>query len=184
MYTKACNKYQQFLTTATALILPFIKIAFPFLIKGDYTSADEIIPTFIIVAVISGYSAFIGNVFYAIKDTKIISISTIVAALTNLLICYPLIKTMGAFGTNIAIIIAFAVNIGIRAIILKRKIGFSICAKDLSISIVWIVLSSTVYANAGILVNIGSFAISAVLALFLFKNDLVGILSSLRTVKK
>lgn len=184
LYTKACNKYQQFLTTATALILPFIKIAFPFLIKGDYTSADEIIPTFIIVAVISGYSAFIGNVFYAIKDTKIISISTIVAALTNLLICYPLIKTMGAFGTNIAIIIAFAVNIGIRAIILKRKIGFSICAKDLSISIVWIVLSSTVYANAGILVNVGSFAVSAVLALFLFKNDLVGILSSLRTVKK
>lgn len=184
LYTKACNKYQQFLTTATALILPFIKIAFPFLIKGDYTSADEIIPTFIIVAVISGYSAFIGNVFYAIKDTKIISISTIVAALTNLLICYPLIKTMGAFGTNIAIIIAFAVNIGIRAIILKRKIGFSICTKDLSISIVWIVLSSTVYANAGILVNVGSFAVSAVLALFLFKNDLVGILSSLRTVKK
>lgn len=184
LYTKACNKYQQFLTAATAMILPFIKIVFPFLIKGDYTSADEIIPTFIIVAVISGYSAFIGNVFYAIKDTKIISISTIVAAITNLLICYPLIRAMGAFGTNIAIIIAFAVNIGIRAIILKRKIGFSICVKDLSISIAWIILSSMVYANAGILVNVGSFAVSAVLALFLFKNDLVGILSSLHTVKK
>ena len=184
LYTKACNKYQQFLTVATTLILPFIKIAFPFLIKGDYASADEIIPTFIIVAVISGYSAFIGNVFYAIKDTKIISISTIVAAITNLIICYPLIKTMGAFGTNLAIIIAFVVNIGIRAIILKRKIGFLICAKDLSVSVVWIIISSAVYANAGILMNIGSFVISAILALLLFKSDLVSILKSLRIAKR
>lgn len=184
LYTKACNKYQQFLTVATALSLPVIKIVFPFLIKGDYVSADEIIPTFIIVSVISGYSAFIGNVFYAIKDTKVISISTIVAAITNLLICYPLIKTMGALGTNLAIIIAFVVNIGIRAVILRRKIDFSICAKNLCISIMWIILSSIVYVSAGTLVNIGSFAVSAVLALLLFKKDLVSIWGSLHTVER
>lgn len=184
LYTKACNKYQQFLTAATVLILPFIKIVFPVLIKGDYASADEIIPTFIIVAVISGYSAFIGNVFYAIKDTKIISISTIIAAMMNLLICYPLIKTMGAFGTNLAIIIAFTVNIGIRAVILKRKIGFSICGKDLCISIIWVVLSSFIYMKTGRLMNTVSFIISVVLALLLFKSDLIGIMNSLHTKKK
>lgn len=184
LYTKACNKYQQFLTAATVLILPLIKIVFPVLIKGDYVSADEIIPTFIIVAVISGYAAFIGNVFYAIKDTKFISISTVIAALINLLICYPLIKMMGAFGTNLAIIIAFTVNIGIRAVILKRKIDFSICAKDLCISIIWIILSSFIYTNAGTLENVGSFVASAILALLLFKNDLSSVLSSLQTAKR
>lgn len=180
LYTNACNKYQQFLTAATALILPFIKIVFPFLIKGDYTSADEIIPTFIIVAVISGYSAFIGNVFYAIKDTKIISISTIAAAIVNMLICYPLIRLWGAFGTNFAIIIAFAVNIGIRAVILKKKIGFSVCAGNLTASIVWLILSSLMYSHAGVGLNIISFIISAVLSLLLFYKDLLGIVRSLK----
>ena len=184
LYTKACNKYQQFLTFATAMILPFIKVVFPFLIKGDYASADSIIPTFIVVAVISGYSAFIGNVFYAIKDTKIISISTIAAAITNLLICYPLIKTMGALGTNLAIVCAFTVNIGIRAVILEKKIGFSICIKDLSLSILWIVISSLIYMNANVTVNIVTFFISAGLGLFLFRNDLINILVSIKDMKK
>ena len=184
LYTKACNKYQQFLTASTALTLPFVKIVFPILVRGDYASADKAIPTFIIVAVISGYSAFIGNVFYAIKDTKIISISTIIAAVVNLLICYPLIKTMGAFGTNLAIIIAFVVNIGIRAVILKRKIQFSICAKSICVSIVWMTMASVVYMNAGRLMNIGSFIVSMAIALLLFKNDLISILSSLYTAKK
>ena len=179
LYTNACNKYQQFLTAATALILPFIKIVFPFLIKGDYASADEIIPTFIIVAVISGYSAFIGNVFYAIKDTKIISISTIVAAIVNMLICYPLIKLWGAYGTNLAIIIAFAVNIGIRAVILKRKIGFSICIKDLTFSLVWLVLSSLIYSHAGVMVNIMSFIVSVFLSILMFYKDILGVVHSL-----
>lgn len=175
LYTNACNKYQQFLTAATALILPFTKIVFPILIKGDYTSADQIIPTFIIVAVISGYSAFIGNVFYAIKDTKIISISTIAAAAVNMLICYPLIKLWGAFGTNFAIIIAFAVNIGIRAVILKRKIGFSVCAKNLMASIVWIALSSIIYSYASTGINIVSFIISAILSALLFYKDILAL---------
>lgn len=181
LYTNACNKYQQFLTVATVLLLPFVKITFPFLIKGDYTSADEIIPTFIIVAVISGYSAFIGNVFYAIKYTKVISNSTIIAAVVNLLICYPLIKYMGAFGTNLAIIIAFVVNIGIRAVILERKIAFSICIMDILISSAWIVGSSLVYVYGNVMSNCLSFVVSMVMALVLFRKD---ILEVLRGIKK
>lgn len=184
LYTKACNKYQQFLTVATALLLPFIKVIFPFLVKGDYASADEMIPTFIIVAVISGYSGFIGNVFYAIKDTKIISISTIVAAAINLLICYPLIKYLGAFGTNLAIIIAFAINIGMRAVILKRGIGFSLCMKDLSISIVWVIISGLIYSYANMIINIVGFIVSALLAVLVFRKDLAALFCTTKRKEK
>ena len=184
LYTKACDKYQQFLTVATVLLLPIIKIAFPFFIKGDYASADEIIPTFIIVAVISGYSAFIGNVFYAIKDTKVISISTIIAAVVNILICYPLIKCFGAFGTNLAIIVAFAVNIGIRAVILKKRIGFSICLSKIIISIIWIICSSAIYSYASVRLNVVGFISSFILATLLFYKDLLDIFVSLKNKRR
>lgn len=180
LYTRACNRYQQFLTAVTVLILPLIKIVFPVLIKGDYVSADKIIPTFIIVAVISGYSVFIGNVFYAIKDTKVISISTIIAAIVNLMICYPLIKCMGGFGTNLAIIIAFAVNIGIRAVILRRKIEFSICIKNIMISVGWIVASSLAYVYGNIAVNCLSFVLSLIMVILLFYKDILSIFKAIR----
>ena len=89
LYITACNKYQQFLTATTAMLLPLLNLIFPILVKGDYTDALSLVPSFVVVAVVSAYSSFIGNIFYAIKDTKIISISTVISAITNLAICYP-----------------------------------------------------------------------------------------------
>lgn len=172
LYITACNKYQQFLSASTVLILPAIKIVFPFLIKGNYVSAENIVPSFIIVAVISGYSAFIGNIFYAIKDTKIISISTVIAAVVNLIVCYPFIRYGGALGTNLSIMIAFAVNIGIRAVILKKRIGFSICPMDLLRSIVWIGATTAVYVFFDTAMQFVILAVNMVLALLLFKKDI------------
>ncbi len=174
-YTVACNKYQQFLTFAAVMIIPAIKILFPYFVKGDYTAADNIIPSFIVVAIISGYSSFVGNIFYAIKETKIISISTVIAAAVNLLICYPIIKVGGAVGTNIAIIIAFVINIGIRAVVLKKKDVFSIQIKDMLVSVVWLAITICVYTYGNTLMSVGIAVINFICGLLLFKNDLRGL---------
>lgn len=172
LYTNACNKYQQFLSAATVLILPTIKIAFPILIKGNYGSAEGIVPSFIIVAIFSGYSAFVGNIFYAIKDTKIISISTIIAAVVNLMVCVPFIWFGGALGTNLSIMVAFAVNIGIRTVILKKRIGFSPCSVDLLRSLVWIGATTVVYVYCDMTLQFAFFAVNVVLVLLLFKDNI------------
>ncbi len=73
-YSKGCDTYLRFLMTGMAVMLPVLRLIFPWFVKGDYTGAAAYIPLFILNALISGYSAFVGNLFYAIKDTKTIAI--------------------------------------------------------------------------------------------------------------
>ncbi|MBQ2931591.1 MAG: lipopolysaccharide biosynthesis protein, partial [Clostridia bacterium] len=176
LYTGACHKYQLFLVASTTMLLPFVKIIFPILVKGDYSDALSLVPSFILVAVISGYSAFIGNVFYAIKNTKIISISTIISAVFNLMICYPLIKYFGGNGTNIATILAFVVNIAIRAIILRKKTNFDIKIMSILVGCVWIAATVWMYYSGNIIGQIITLVLNVGISLVVFRNDIAGFL--------
>ena len=123
-YSQASIIYSKALLLCTALALPAIKIAFPVLVGYSYNSAEKTIPLFLVVASISAISTFIGNIFYAIKETRIIFISMIISALANILLCYPMIKQFHIDGANISILISFLINILIRCFVLKKRIGF------------------------------------------------------------
>ena len=108
------------------LLIPLCHIAFDVMIKNPvYAESEATIPLFLLVGVLSAISSFIGNVFYAIKDTKTIFVSTVVSALINAVIVFPAVSIWGLDGSNIAASIGFLCNVLIRTLILKKKIGFS-----------------------------------------------------------
>lgn len=109
---------------ATVILIPFFNIVFPYIVDESYYQAKVTIPLFLVSSVISAYSTFIGNIFYAIKDTKTIFISTVLSCLLNLTLCKPLIVLWGLNGANISIILSFIFNILIRFIVLKKKFHF------------------------------------------------------------
>lgn len=173
LYNKACDKYLCFLVFATTLILPFIYFTFPYLIKGDYGDSFRIIPSFIFVAVISGYSAFVGNIFYAIKETKIISISTIISAGVNLIISYPIIKSFGALGANYSILVSFIINIWIRVALLKKIMNFTIFPKKILLYCLWIAIVYFFYLLTSCVLNIVGLIFSIFIGILMFRNDIV-----------
>lgn len=168
-YSEGCSLYAKALTICTCLALPVIKIIFPVLIKGDYVSVDSTIPLFLINAMIAAVSTFVGNVFYAIKDTKTIFISMVASAALNLCIGYPLIKIWGINGANISIIISFVLNIAIRDFVLKRKVGFRFDYKILLL-LLWLIVTVLVYVYGNILFNIAFFAFTIAISLWTFKE--------------
>lgn len=176
LYTIGSEKYLLFLTSALVISLPLLKIIFPLLVKGDYIEAIDYVPLFLIVAMISGYSGFIGNIFYAIKDTKIISISTLISGIITVGLAFPLINSLGANGANISVLIGFIINVFIRFIILKRKISFYIPYKSIIISVIWITISSLVYLFLNNVYCIILFISNIIFALFIFKNDIIDII--------
>lgn len=173
-YSKGCDTYLRFLLTGMAVMLPVLRLIFPWFVKGDYAGAAAYIPLFILNALISGYSAFVGNLFYAIKDTKTIAISTILSAAVNLILSYPMIKLWGMYGANIACILAFCLNIAIRAYILRGKIGFRLYWDTFLKYAAWIAASTFVYNfNHGIVLII-YFFISLGLAYLLNRGFIIG----------
>lgn len=123
-YSNASTMYSKILILCTSLALPVIKIAFPILIGESYSSAEYTIPLFLVVAMISAVSIFIGNIFYAIKETKMIFISMVISALVNVALCYPLITYLYINGANISVLISFIINIFVRCVVLNKRISF------------------------------------------------------------
>jgi O-antigen/teichoic acid export membrane protein len=169
-YSKACQKYLLFLGTGTALLLPVLNILFPALVDRAYNDAKGTIPLFLLVAMAGAYSTFIGNIFYALKDTKTIFRSMVISCFLNLALCYPLIRWLGLNGANIAIFLSFLLNITIRALILKKKIEFHIAIGTLLWIAVWISISIALYLFCNAVANALWLLASMILVLYLFRD--------------
>jgi O-antigen/teichoic acid export membrane protein len=120
-YSKACKKYLFFLGAGTALLLPMVNILFPFLVDQSYSDVKGTIPLFLLVAMAGAYSTFVGNIFYALKDTKTIFKSMVISCLLNLALCYPLIRWLGLNGANLAIFLSFLLNINYPCFNFKKE---------------------------------------------------------------
>ena len=152
-YSQASTLYSKVLFLCTALALPAIKIVFPVLVGNAYSSAEKTIPLFLIVAAISAVSTFIGNIFYAIKETRMIFISMVISAIVNVILCYPLITQFKINGANLSVLISFVVNILVRCVVLKKRISFYL-NKSVVYMMVPLAVSSIVFISCNWAINI------------------------------
>jgi hypothetical protein len=85
-----------------------------------------------------------------------------------------MIKSWGMYGANISCILAFSLNIAIRAYILRRKIGFRLYWNTFLKYAAWVAASTLVYNfNHGIVLVI-YFFLSVGLAYFLHRGLIMG----------
>ena len=171
-YSQACNLYFKFLIAGMLIILPICHWVFIIMIHDNYGEAEKTVPLFLMVGVLSAISAFIGNVFYAIKDTQAIFYSTVISAICNAIIVFPSVYFWELNGSNIAATTGFIINIIIRCILLKKKIGF---AYDWKMFIGLIAYSLFIFSCFGNINSTGSLLMLAsniLVVCVLFRNEL------------
>lgn len=171
-YSNACNLYTKFLLAGLLVVTPFCYWIFELMINESYYEAKATIPYFLLVGVLSAISSFIGNVFYAIKDTKTIFISTVISAVVNVIIAFPLVKILGMNGANISAAIGFLINIIIRCCILRKKVGFRYSWTSFIILMAYFII----IAGKFVLWTLGSsmlmFVIHLIIAVLLFGKEI------------
>lgn len=178
-YSKACNLYSRFLMCGLLLLMPVCYWAFCLMVDANYAAAQNTIPMFLIVGGISAISSFIGNVFYAIKDTRTIFISTIVSAGISAALVYPFISLMGMNGANVAACIGFLANIVIRNIILKKKIGFHYEWLTMIMLLLYIVFVAIWFSALTIASSFLMFLVNGGVCVWVFRKELTIILDKL-----
>lgn len=181
-YSKACNMYMKFLGAGAAVLIPVCYIVFPLLIDESYAAAKSTVPLFLLVGLISALSTFIGNIFYAIKNTRIIFLSMIVSCLVNLALCYPLIRFMGMNGANLSVFISFALNIILRDLILRKEVNFRLDPKIISFLFVWIGSSIIVYQYGTIWINIVWLVVCVGVTFFLFRDMIKSVVQNFKSI--
>ena len=181
-YSQASTMYSKVLLLCTALALPAIKIAFPILVGDAYSSSENTIPLFLVVAAVSAISTFIGNIFYAIKETRMIFISMVISAVVNVVLCYPLIMQFHINGANLSVLISFVINILVRCFVLRKRISFR-----LNNSIVYMLLPLGISCAAFIMsdwkMNIIAFIGVLAFALFCFKSYIKAFVQKIKSFR-
>jgi O-antigen/teichoic acid export membrane protein len=124
--------------------IPMAKILY----SNAFFEAWKYVPPLLVSVVFNAMSLFLGSIFTAVKDTKTLSISTIVGAIVNTICNFVLIFYFGAYGASISTLIGYAVTLVMRNLILHKHIHMKTNKKRNIISYI-ILLMQMIIAYAG-----------------------------------
>ena len=108
-YTEMFKKMYALIAGGTALLIVSSPIIFKILVKGGYEEAFAQVPILILGFFYSCVSSFQGGIYIAHKKTKNVGISTMIAALINIIVDLLLINIIGIFAGAISTLVSYLV---------------------------------------------------------------------------
>ena len=169
-YSRAINLLLIFLAVGIFALIPFSSVIFKYVVSEEYYGAYNIIPVYIVAAMIGVLSSFMGQIYAALKVTSIIMCSTIIACLVNVVLTPLFISYWGILGAIIAIVISYTTNVIMRVLLIKKTVTIHIDIKVLFTLIVSIIFSFLLYYNANVILNIVSLFLLLSVSLFLLRK--------------
>ncbi len=106
-YAEMFNRIYGILVGIMALLIAATPVLFKILIRGDYGEAYFQMPILLMGMLFSSLSSFMGGIYVAHKKTRSVGITTIIAAITNLLIDFILIQKIKIFAASISTLISY-----------------------------------------------------------------------------
>lgn len=106
-YTKMFDAIFRIFFAIMAWLIALTPVLFVVLIKGDYEHAYFQMPILYIALLFSAVASFIGGIYVAAKQTKSIGLTTIVAAVINLIVNVSLINFIGLFAASLSTLVSY-----------------------------------------------------------------------------
>lgn len=113
-YSIVFQYYTVFITICGSFILCFIQPISSIVLKGQFYEAWIYSPLLIFSAILGCYSIFFGTFYSVVKDNRKAMITTLIGALSNLIISFATIHIWGVWSAVIANVISYAVIVGLR----------------------------------------------------------------------
>lgn len=125
-YEKALDYMTTGIFFLISICLIVIKIVFPILVNTNYEYASVIIPISLFGIAFNSCASFIGTIFLSYKNSTDVVKSTIISAITNIIMLFVLTKYLNLMGSVISLCISFIINYVLRISILSKKYAIKI----------------------------------------------------------
>ena len=134
IFNKIYRLFFTVLVFAVAILIPLSRLLSRILFAKEFFNAWYYVPILLFAYLFHDLSAFIGSTYTASKKTRIIFVSTLIGAITNVLLNIMLISIYGAIGAAIATLISYYIVWMIRIINSAKilKISINIAAHFIS----------------------------------------------------
>lgn len=106
-YSSMFDNILRILVGIMALLIAATPILFQILIRGDYNGAYYQMPILFIGMLFSSLASFMGGIYIAHKKTRSVGVTTILAAIFNLLIDLACVRYIGIFAASISTLLSF-----------------------------------------------------------------------------
>ncbi|MEE0728311.1 MAG: oligosaccharide flippase family protein [Clostridium saudiense] len=110
------------LSVLCSMIILFNLFISKMMFSGEFYIAWKYVPPLVLSITVDGLALFLGNLFYAVKDTKSRALTTICGAIFNTLLNFILIKLIGVYGAAIATFVGYFSGFVISRILIKKYI--------------------------------------------------------------
>lgn len=165
-YRRVINMLFGVLVFGSSVLMLVIKILFPYFIAPAYNEALEVIPYIVVYASANSLASFFATIYMSYKEVKTITVSSLIAGATNLLLILVLIPVLSFHGALISLTAACVLMMLIRGGILKKKYQIGIDG----LTAIWVFLipaaTAVFYLSEGILTDISVILICIVLFAF------------------
>lgn len=111
---------------ACGILILFSQILAKILFSNDFYTAWHYVPLLLVAYVFSGLAGFMASSFRAAKYTKGLFSSTVIGAVTNIILNFFFVKAFGNMGAAFTTMIGFAVTFYIRSHSIKKVVDLKI----------------------------------------------------------
>lgn len=158
-----------------SFLIAFTKVIGTFLYSADFFVAWRYVPVLVIANVFNVMASFMGTIYTSAKKTKMLSISTVLAALINIVMNFILIPKMGAMGAAIATALSYFIMWIIRMKNTRHIMQLTFSYRKVGLFILCLLSEICLVSIDSIPTHIGSYCIF-VLILIMNKNMVVEII--------
>lgn len=174
-FSLGLTRFIIFTISMAACLLPVIKIYNMLTISGEFENAWKFVPVLIVGSSFNSFSAFLGTIYTASTKTKQAFTTTIIAAISNLILSLILIPTLSIWGVVISNMTSFIILYFVRIKSVNSIINLKIRYYRIVPSLVLLVVSIFIYYTMDIYVQMISIIILGLVALYLNKNILINL---------
>ena len=152
MYTISCFGLSFVGSLIMIFNIPISKILF----AGDFFVAWKYVPPLVLSVIIDGLALFIGNLFYAVKDTNSRAFATIIGAIMNIFLNFLLIGKFGAYGAANATLSGYFLGFVFSRVLIKKhlKINTNMFSNDFVLLLLFLQVILAYFGNRFVIFQI------------------------------
>lgn len=157
-------------------ILSINFILFDYIFDEKYYLASYQAPILILSIFLFSLSQFLGGIQISFKNPKENSITTVIAAIVNVIVNLSLIHFIGLYAASISTLVSNIVLVLLRKYRLRKKVPLKICKGNILFSFVFLYMFGIQYINIPIWFNILNLLLSVLIFLLINKKIIFKIL--------
>ena len=152
-YRRVINMLFGVLVFSSSILMLVIKIIFPYFIAPAYKEALEVIPYIVVYASTTSLASFLASIYMSYKKVNIITISSLLSGVVNLLLIVVLIPVVNFHGAMIALAVASIVMMLIRGIVLSKTYHIGLDGTTIGFVLIVPVIITVFYLSNNVVID-------------------------------